>query len=128
MKRAVDVWRRGGGVDFYAADPAIRSDSVTAVMMADGMNAEPVRAICDAEFNVALAPGLADLKGRIFRIGHLGSLSPAVVIGTLGAVELSLEKAGVPIARGGVDAAMRCLAGDDVSSAAARPALAAVGA
>ena len=49
------------------------------------------------------------LKGRTFRIGHLGDLHELMLIGTLGGVELGLAAAGVPFKRGGVDAALALL-------------------
>ena len=46
----------------------------------------------------------------MLRIGHLGDLNEPMVLGTLGAIEMSLKINGVPHARGGVDAAMEYLA------------------
>jgi alanine-glyoxylate transaminase / serine-glyoxylate transaminase / serine-pyruvate transaminase len=65
-----------------------------------------MRQICLEKFNVSLGGGLGPLKGRLFRIGHLGDVNEAMVLGALAAVEISLELAGVPHGRGGVQAAM----------------------
>ena len=72
-------------------------------------------------FNMSLGAGLGRLKGRTFRIGHLGDFNELMLIGTLGGVELGLGAAGVPFSRGGVDAALALLAhGATVEPAAGR--------
>ena len=81
-----------------------------------------VRAVAAERYGVALGRGLGALQGRVFRIGHMGDLNEPMVIGTLGAIELALADAGVPHARGGVDAAMeslRALAAPRMAAAAA---------
>ena len=64
------------------------------------------RAIVLDRFNMSLGAGLGRLKGRAFRIGHLGDFNELMLIGTLGGVELGLAAAGVPFRRGGVEAAL----------------------
>jgi alanine-glyoxylate transaminase/serine-glyoxylate transaminase/serine-pyruvate transaminase len=56
-----------------------------------------------------LGGGLDRLKGRVFRIGHLGDLNEPMLLGTIAAVEMALELCGVPHGTGGVDAAMAYL-------------------
>jgi alanine-glyoxylate transaminase/serine-glyoxylate transaminase/serine-pyruvate transaminase len=68
-----------------------------------------VRAIANDRYGVALGRGLAALQGRVFRIGHMGDLNEPMLLGTLASIELALEEAGVPHARGGVAAAMDSL-------------------
>ncbi|MDX5930983.1 pyridoxal-phosphate-dependent aminotransferase family protein [Acidiphilium acidophilum] len=109
-RRAVSIWSGNEGVSFYCADPKRRSDSVTAVKMPDGHDAEAVRAIAYDRFNVSLGGGLEPLGGKLFRIGHMGDLNEPMILGTLGVVEMSLRLAHVPHARGGVDAAIDYLA------------------
>ena len=55
--------------------------------------------------------GLGKLKGRVFRIGHLGDFNDLMLMGTLAGVEMGLSLAGVPHRQGGVAAAMDVLAG-----------------
>ncbi len=109
-RRAVRTWAGNDGPQLYCLDPARVSDSVTAVLMPGGADAETVRRTALDRFNVSLGGGLGRLGGQVFRIGHLGDLNEPMVLGTLGAVELSLRLNGVPHGRGGVDAAMDWLA------------------
>jgi alanine-glyoxylate transaminase / serine-glyoxylate transaminase / serine-pyruvate transaminase len=96
----------------FAIDPSAQSDTVTAVLLPEGSDADAMRQLCLDKFNVSLGGGLGQLKGRLFRIGHLGDLNEAMVLGALGAIEMALDLAGVPHGRGGVVAAMEYLAGE----------------
>ena len=87
------------------------SDSVTAIVMPEGHDADVMRTTARERFNVSLGGGLGKLKGSVFRIGHLGDLNEPMVLGALSAVEMSLRINGVPHGKGGVDAAMDYLAG-----------------
>ena len=110
VRRAVRVWSGNDGPQLYCTDPGRLSDSVTAIWMPDGHDAEAVRATARNRFNVSLGGGLGKLGGRVFRIGHLGDLNEPMILGTLGAVELSLRANQVPHGKGGVEAAMDFLA------------------
>ncbi len=109
-RRAVRAWSGNEGPQLYGLDPARLSDSVTAVLMPEGHNADAVRKTALDRFNVSLGGGLGPLSGHVFRIGHLGDLNEPMILGTLGAVEMSLRINDVPHGRGGVDAAMDYLA------------------
>ena len=78
----------------------------------DDAYADQLRQTCLDKFNVSLGGGLGSLKGRLFRIGHLGDVNETMVLGALAAVEISLELADVPHGRGGVQAAMEYLASE----------------
>jgi len=67
-------------------------------------------------FNMSLGQGLGKLKGKAFRIGHLGDFNDLMLCGTLCGVEMGLALAGVPHKRGGVNAAMEYLAGAEASA------------
>ncbi len=108
-RRAVEVWRGNDGPEFYALDPGARSDTVTAVWLPEDHDGDKVRGIALERFNVALGGGLGHLKGRLVRIGHLGDLNETMILGALGAVEMSFSLAGVPYGKGGVAAAMEYL-------------------
>ena len=109
-RRAVRAWSGNAGPQLYGLDPARLSDSVTAVLMPDGYSSDAIRKTALDKFNVSLGGGLGPLNGQVFRIGHLGDLNEPMILGTLGAVEMSLRINEVPHERGGVDAAMDYLA------------------
>jgi alanine-glyoxylate transaminase/serine-glyoxylate transaminase/serine-pyruvate transaminase len=105
-RRAVDHW----GLELWASEPAERSDVLTVVLMPDDHDADRVRDIALDRFDLSLGTGLAHLKGRVFRIGHLGDLNDLMLAGTLAGVEAALGLAEVPIRTGGVETAMAYLA------------------
>jgi alanine-glyoxylate transaminase/serine-glyoxylate transaminase/serine-pyruvate transaminase len=78
-------------------------------MMPAGHDADAFRQIVLERFNMSLGTGLGRLKGRIFRIGHLGDFNDLMLAGTLGGVEMGLTLAGVPHQPGGVLAALASL-------------------
>jgi alanine-glyoxylate transaminase/serine-glyoxylate transaminase/serine-pyruvate transaminase len=108
-RACVRHWGKGGGIEIYSLDADAASDSLTAVLMPAGHDADRVREIALERYGVALGRGLAALQGRVFRIGHMGDLNEPMLLGTLAAIELALADAGVPHARAGVDAAMDAL-------------------
>lgn len=111
VRAAVRVWSANDGPQLFCTDPARYSDSVTAIMMPEGRDAEAVRRAALGRYNVSLGGGLGKLGGKVFRIGHLGDLNEPMILGTLAAVEMSLRDAGIPHGKGGVAAAMDALAG-----------------
>ena len=108
-RACVRAWGKNGGPEIYSLDPAAASDSLTAVLMPAGHDADHVRAIANDKYGVALGRGLAALQGRVFRIGHMGDLNEPMLLGALAAIEMAFEEAGVPHARGGLEAAMDSL-------------------
>ena len=110
VRRCVKVWAGNNGPQLFCTNPGRYSDSVTAVVMPEGHDADEMRAMAREQFNVSLGGGLGKLKGSVFRIGHLGDLNEPMVLGTLGSVELALRLNGVPHGKGGVNAAMDYLA------------------
>jgi alanine-glyoxylate transaminase/serine-glyoxylate transaminase/serine-pyruvate transaminase len=104
-RAAVRAW----GLEILCRNPAEYSDSLTAVVMPDGHDADALRALILQNFNMSLGTGLSKLKGRVFRIGHLGDFNDLTLMGTLAGVEMGLALAGVPHRAGGVQAAMDSL-------------------
>jgi alanine-glyoxylate transaminase/serine-glyoxylate transaminase/serine-pyruvate transaminase len=104
-RAAVSAW----GLESYPLDSAESSNALTAVMMPDGVDADEVRRIILERFDMSLGTGLGMLKGRIFRVGHLGDFNTLSLMGTLAGVEMGLVSAGVPVNREGVSAAMAFL-------------------
>ncbi len=105
-RRAVEHW----GLELLATVPDERSSVLTAVLMPDGHDADALRQIALDRFDLSLGAGLSKVKGRVFRIGHLGEINELTLAGTLAGVESALQIAGVPITSGGVDRAMASLA------------------
>lgn len=108
-RRAVRVWGEGGHMQLFGTDPKLLSNSVTAILMPPGVDAERVRQTALDRYNVSLGGGLDNLKGKVFRIGHMGDLNEPMLLGALAAVEMSFKTAGIPYTKGGVDAAMAYL-------------------
>ncbi len=104
-RRAVRAW----GLEILCAREAEYSDSLTAVMMPDGHDADALRAAILERFDMSLGSGLGKVAGKVFRIGHLGDFNELMLMATLSGVEMGLEVAGVPHKAGGVDAAMAFL-------------------
>jgi alanine-glyoxylate transaminase/serine-glyoxylate transaminase/serine-pyruvate transaminase len=112
VRAAVRHWSGNAGPQLFCLDPARVSDSVTAVLMPEGHDAEALRARALGRYNVSLGGGLSRLAGRVFRIGHLGDLNEPMLLGTLAVVEMVLRELGVPHAPGGVAAAMDAFSAD----------------
>ena len=112
-RRAVRAWRQNDGPEIFAVDPRAQSDSITAVWLPEGYDADKTRQVCLDKFNVSLGGGLDRLRGRVLRIGHLGDLNEPMILGAIAAVEMALELTGVPHGRGGVQAAMDYLVSDE---------------
>jgi len=100
---------RGWGLEIVCQDPAEYSGVLTAVLLPPGHDADRLRQIILERFDLSLGTGLGALKGRCFRIGHLGDLNDLTLAGTLCGVEMGLGLAGVPHAPGGVAAALAFL-------------------
>jgi alanine-glyoxylate transaminase/serine-glyoxylate transaminase/serine-pyruvate transaminase len=97
---------RGWGLDILCADAREYSDSLTAVLVPEGYDADRVREIILDAFDMSLGTGLGKMRGKIFRIGHLGHFNDLMLCGTLCGVEMGLHRAGVPHHKGGVSAAL----------------------
>lgn len=72
------------------SDPEHASNAVTAILPPDGLSADAIRSDLSRRFRVILSGGQKDLKGRIFRIAHLGPIEPYQILGALAALEVVL--------------------------------------
>ncbi len=104
-RRAVQAW----GLDVICLNPEEHSSSLTAVLMPQGHDADALRKLILDRFDLSLGTGLGRLKGKIFRIGHLGDFNDLMLAGTLSGVEMGLAIAGVPFKAAGVTAALEYL-------------------
>jgi alanine-glyoxylate transaminase/serine-glyoxylate transaminase/serine-pyruvate transaminase len=109
-RAAAKVW----GLDLVCLDPQAYSPSLTAVMVPDGHDADAFRKVVLENFDMSLGTGLGKLKGRAFRIGHIGHFNDLMLMGTLSGVEMGLDLAKIPHRSGGVLAAMDILKNRDV--------------
>lgn len=106
---AVGKWSEGGALAFLTKVPQARSVSVTTIETAPGIDPEGIRTVARERFHVSVAGGLGPLGGRAFRIGHLGDMNEAMLLGCLAAVEAALRAQQVPFGTHGVDAAVASL-------------------
>ncbi|MDR7521476.1 MAG: aminotransferase class V-fold PLP-dependent enzyme [Armatimonadota bacterium] len=95
VRRAVRAW----GLSILCEDPAEYSNTLTAVVVPQTASADDVLRAAE-RLNLSLGTGLGRLKGRVFRIGHLGALGDLEVIATVGGTELALRMAGVAVPPG----------------------------
>lgn len=114
-RAAVRAW----GLEIQCADPKLYSPVLTGVMMPDGVDADRVRDLVYKRFNLSLGTGLGKVKGRMFRIGHLGDCNDLSLLAALGGCEMGLKLAGVRLRDSGTAAAMEHLAASAVELRAA---------
>lgn len=110
VRAAVAAW----GLRTCAQGPEWHSDTVTAIMVPDGFDANDVINTAYHRYELALGAGLNKVAGRAFRIGHLGWLNEIMVLQALGGVELAMRDVGLAFEPGsGVGAAIRRLSSVD---------------
>jgi alanine-glyoxylate transaminase/serine-glyoxylate transaminase/serine-pyruvate transaminase len=101
-------------LELVCLDPQGYSPALTAIMVGEGQDADNFRKIVLENFDMSLGTGLGKIKGKAFRIGHLGHFNDLMLMGTLAGVEMGLDLAKVPHRSGGVMAAMEILKRRDV--------------
>ena len=102
---AVQTW----GLEVLCENKNDFSNTLTAVLLPDGHNADNLRSIVLDKFDMALGNGLSRLAGKVFRIGHLGDFNDLMLVATLGGIEMGLANSNVPHQVGGTQAAMQFL-------------------
>jgi len=110
VQAAVERWAEGGALRLFCTLPEARSVSVTSIAVAPGVDPDALRTTARERFQVAIAGGLGPFAGRLFRIGHLGDMNEAMILGCLAGVEAALRVQGIAHGSGGVDAAITALA------------------
>jgi alanine-glyoxylate transaminase/serine-glyoxylate transaminase/serine-pyruvate transaminase len=106
VRAAVQAW----GLPTQCADPAVHSPVLTGVITPEGVDADALRRLIHERFDLSLGTGLGKLKGRMFRMGHLGDSNDLTLVAMVAGVEMGLKLAGVKFAAGGVQAAMEYFA------------------
>jgi alanine-glyoxylate transaminase/serine-glyoxylate transaminase/serine-pyruvate transaminase len=102
VRSAVNAW----GLPIQCADDKLYSPILTGVMTPEGIDADAVRKMIYERFDCSLGTGLGKVKGRMFRIGHLGDCNDLTLIAALSACEMGLKLSGVKLLGSGVQAAM----------------------
>ena len=102
---AVRAW----GLEVQCLNEQEHSNTLTAVRMPAGHDADALRDLILDRFDMSLGTGLGRVKNTVFRIGHLGDFNQLMLAGTLSGVEMGLRLAGVPHQEGGVTAALNLL-------------------
>ena len=118
VRTAVDAWQ----LPIQCADPSCHSPVLTGVMTPAGVDADAIRRLIHERFDLSLGTGLGKVKGRMFRIGHLGNSNDLTLLAALAGCEMGLKLAGVRLAASGVQAAMEHFASHAVPSTLARAA------
>lgn len=102
VRAAAGAWN----MPLCATSPAVYSDTVTAVCTPEGFNATDIVTRAATEYDMAFGVGLGEVAGKVFRIGHLGSLTDAMMLSGLATAEMIMVDLGLPITLGsGVAAA-----------------------
>ena len=102
VRAAVTAW----GLPIQCADPSVYSPILTGVITPVGVDADAIRKLVQQRFDLSLGTGLGKLKGRMFRIGHLGDSNDLTLLATLTGIEMGLKLSGVKLAGSGVAAGM----------------------
>jgi alanine-glyoxylate transaminase / serine-glyoxylate transaminase / serine-pyruvate transaminase len=101
-RAAVTAW----GLTLCAKEPKWHSNTVSAVMVPEGVNGADVIRTAYERYNLSLGAGLSEVAGKLFRIGHLGDLNELMLLGALTGVEMAMKDVGIAIELGsGVAAA-----------------------
>ena len=110
VRQGVRAW----GLPIQCADAGVYSPILTGVITPEGVDADAVRKVIYERFDCSLGTGLGRIKGRMFRIGHLGDSNDLTLIATMAACEMGMKLAGIPLAGSGVQATMDYFAGHPV--------------
>ena len=113
-RRAVSRWEEGQALAMNITNPAERSNSITNVLT---INRDPKAILdyCHTKCGVVVGQGIGQLSGKAIRIAHMGHTNAPMVLGTLGAIEMSLKALKIPHGSGGVSAAIDYL-GQEVAA------------
>ncbi|WP_370073875.1 MULTISPECIES: L-aspartate--glyoxylate aminotransferase BhcA [Salipiger] len=102
VRAAVGAW----GLELCAVSPDVYSDTVSAIRTPEGFNATRIVEHAASAYGVAFGTGLGEVAGKVFRIGHLGSLTDVMALSGLATAEMVMADLGLDIRLGsGVAAA-----------------------
>ncbi len=96
----------GRGFRLCAKKPKWYSDTVSAICVPEGFDGNDVAMMTYLRYNLSLGLGLSEVAGKVFRIGHLGSLNDLMILSAFGGAEMAMRDLGIPVEAGsGVAAA-----------------------
>lgn len=102
VRAAVRAW----GLDLCAASPDVYSDTVSAIRTPEGFDATRIVTHAASKYGVAFGVGLGEVAGKVFRIGHLGSLTDVMTLSGIATAEMCMADLGLDVPLGsGVAAA-----------------------
>ncbi|MBC5766543.1 pyridoxal-phosphate-dependent aminotransferase family protein [Ramlibacter albus] len=107
VRAAVKAW----GLETQCIEATSHSPVLTGVVTPEGVDADAVRKLIYERFDLSLGTGLGKVKGRMFRIGHLGDCNDLTLMAALSGCEMGMKLAGIKLAGSGVAAAMDYFAG-----------------
>lgn len=108
VRAAASAW----GLELCAKEEVIYSDTVTAVLVPEGMDSNDVVRNAYNRYNLSLGGGLTEVAGKVFRIGHLGDMNELMILSALAGTEMALCDSGIDVTLGsGVGAAAAILRG-----------------
>src|SRR5690606_12263566 len=113
VRAAVNAW----GLPIQCVDPGAYSPVLTGVITPEGVDADALRRLVHARFDLSLGTGLGKLGGRMFRMGHLGDSNDLTLLAMVAGVEMGLKLSGIALAGSGVQAAMEHFAADPAAGA-----------
>ena len=102
---AVNAW----GLEILCKNSDEYSNTLTAVLVPKGYDADDLRKIILDNYDMSLGTGLTKLKNKVFRIGHLGDFNELMLAGTLAGIEMGLKKSKIPFKPGGIMSALNFL-------------------
>ncbi|GAB7521481.1 pyridoxal-phosphate-dependent aminotransferase family protein [Paraburkholderia sp. 2C] len=105
----VERWSERGAMELVVREPSARSTAVTVVRLREGIHSAELCLFAREQFHVALGGGVGPQGNRSFRIGHLGSINEAMILGCLASVEAAFRALHVPIGNGALELAMAAL-------------------
>ena len=106
VQKASSAW----GLKLCAKDPSLYSNTVTAIMVPEGIDSTDVVKTAYNKYNTSFGGGLNKVAGKLFRIGHLGDLNSTMILGAISTAELAMYDVGIKFELGsGVAAAIKHL-------------------
>jgi alanine-glyoxylate transaminase / serine-glyoxylate transaminase / serine-pyruvate transaminase len=114
VRSAVRAW----GLPIQCAEAAVYSPVLTGVITPKDVDADRIRKLIHQRFDLSLGTGLGKVRGRMFRIGHLGDSNDLTLLAALAGAEMGLKLSSVPLAGSGVQVAMDFFASHPAPAAA----------